>query len=338
VRSVWFVNSLRAAVALAAAVLVAELSTVQHGFWVVLGTLSVLRGTAGATGASAILALVGTVIGFVIGGALLVAIGATSMALWAVLPVAIFLAAYTPGTAPFAIGQAAFTVTIAVLFNLIAPVGWKVGIVRIEDVALGCGVSVLVGAMLWPRGVAGVVADDFSDAFRVGASFLRQGVDWTAGMRPSAPDLAPASVTAAARLEDALRAFLAEPSSKRLGREQLWRLVGGTLRLRLTGFAIASLPPDPRQAAGARAALVERTRTITGWYERLAELLAPTRGTPPSQLQPPSFGPETVVPAGHDSRYAVWLCEHLDHLAEHLAELIAPATRVAELRRAPWWR
>jgi hypothetical protein len=34
----------------------------------------------------------------------------------------------------------------------------------------------------------------------------------------------------------------------------------------------------------------------------------------------------------------VWLCEHLDHLAEHLAELIGPATRVAELRRAPWWR
>jgi hypothetical protein len=32
------------------------------------------------------------------------------------------------------------------------------------------------------------------------------------------------------------------------------------------------------------------------------------------------------------------LCEHLDHLAEHLGELIAPAHRIAELRRAPWWR
>ena len=39
VRSVWFINSLRAALAIAAAVAVADLSSVQHGFWVVLGTL-----------------------------------------------------------------------------------------------------------------------------------------------------------------------------------------------------------------------------------------------------------------------------------------------------------
>ena len=50
--------------------------------------------------------------------------------------------AATPGSATFAVGQAAFTVTVAVLFNLLAPVGWKVGVLRIEDVALGCGVSV----------------------------------------------------------------------------------------------------------------------------------------------------------------------------------------------------
>src|SRR5580692_3811578 len=39
-RSVWFLNALRGSLALAAAVLVADLSGVQHGFWVVLGTLS----------------------------------------------------------------------------------------------------------------------------------------------------------------------------------------------------------------------------------------------------------------------------------------------------------
>ena len=37
VRSVWVINSLRVALALAVAVAVADLSTVQHGFWVVLG-------------------------------------------------------------------------------------------------------------------------------------------------------------------------------------------------------------------------------------------------------------------------------------------------------------
>jgi uncharacterized membrane protein YccC len=39
-RSVWVLNSVRGSVALAAAVAVADLTGVQHGFWVVLGTLS----------------------------------------------------------------------------------------------------------------------------------------------------------------------------------------------------------------------------------------------------------------------------------------------------------
>jgi hypothetical protein len=338
VRSVWFVNSLRAAAALAVAVLIAKLSTVQHGFWVVLGTLSVLRSSAAATGASALLALVGTVIGFIVGGALLVAIGASTTALWIVLPAAIFVAGYTPGTAPFAVGQAAFTVTIAVLFNLLAPVGWKVGIVRVEDVAIGCAVSVLVGALVWPRGVSAVVADDLSDAFRVGASYLRQGVDWTAGVRATMPDLAPATFTTAARLEDALRAFLAEQGGKRLEQSQLWRLVAGTMRLRLTAFAVSSLPPDPDQPAAVRDPLDRRAAAIAGWYDGLAELLDPPRRSTPRPVQPLRLGPDTVVSPEDGSRYGVWLCEHLDHLVEHLGELIAPATRMAELRRAPWWR
>ena len=65
VRSVWFINSLRASVAIAAAVAIADLSSVQHGFWVVLGTLSVLRTNAGSTGSTALRALAGTLAGFV---------------------------------------------------------------------------------------------------------------------------------------------------------------------------------------------------------------------------------------------------------------------------------
>ncbi|HJY00903.1 MAG TPA: FUSC family protein, partial [Streptosporangiaceae bacterium] len=135
IRSVWFLNSLRASLALAAAVLVADVSGVQHGFWVVLGTLSVLRTNAATTESTALRALGGTVIGFVVGALLLLGIGTSTPALWAALPIAIAVAAYAPGTLPFAAGQAAFTIVIVVLFNLLAPVGWKVGLLRIQDVA-----------------------------------------------------------------------------------------------------------------------------------------------------------------------------------------------------------
>ena len=151
-RSIWFLNSLRGSLALAAAVLVADLSGVQHAFWVVLGTLSVLRTNAASTESTALRALGGTVIGFAVGALLLLGIGTSTPALWAALPIALAVAAYAPGTLPFAFGQAAFTVVVVVLFNLLVPAGWKVGLLRIEDVAIGCLVSLVVGVLFWPRG------------------------------------------------------------------------------------------------------------------------------------------------------------------------------------------
>ncbi|MBV9943570.1 MAG: hypothetical protein JO262_15700, partial [Solirubrobacterales bacterium] len=45
-----------------------------------------------------------------------------------------------------------------------------------------------------------------------------------------------------------------------------------------------------------------------------------------------------AVRVGSGAYYGIWLCEHLNHLAEHLGDLVVPAARVAELRRQPWWR
>ena len=336
VRSVWFINSLRASVAIAAAVAIADLSSVQHGFWVVLGTLSVLRTNAGSTGSTALRALAGTLAGFVIGGALIVAIGTNTAVLWAALPVAVFVAAYSPGTAPFAVGQAAFTVTIAVLFNLLAPVGWRVGVVRIEDVAIGCAVSFAVGILFWPRGVASVVGDDLADAYRTGAMYLTQAVEWVSGLAVQTPDGATAAVTAGVRLDDALRGLLAEQGTKHVRKEDLWRLVGGSLRLRLTAHAVAGLPHlDGAATEGSRAVLIERTAMLQAWYDNLAAHVDRPRGRAAATLTAPELDHDHN-PAG--STQAIWLCEHLDHLADHLCELVEPAGKVAAVRRRPWWR
>ena len=195
-RSVWFLNSARGAGALAAAVAVAKLTNVEHAFWVVLGTLSVLRSSAAATGSTALRALAGTIGGFVVGAALLLAIGTDPVALWIAFPVAVLIAAYTPGTAPFAAGQAAFTITVVVLFNLLVPAGWQVGLLRVEDVAIGCAVSLVVGYLFWPRGISAVVGDNLADAFRNGARYLGEAVTWALGEQPHRPDRAVAAITA----------------------------------------------------------------------------------------------------------------------------------------------
>jgi len=347
-RSVWLLNSVRGAVALAAAVAVADVSGVQHGFWVVLGTLSVLRTNAASTGGTAVRALAGTALGFVVGAALLFGIGTGPDALWVALPLSVLVAAYAPGTAPFTVGQAAFTVTVVVMFNLLAPAGWKVGLLRVQDVAIGCAVSLVVGVLFWPRGAGGLVGDDLADAYRRGGEYLSQAVDWALGLRGRAPDTAIAAVTAGIRLDDALRAFLAEQGSKRLDKEDLWRLVMATMRIRLTAHSLAG----QRAAGGAvyrdapehvdegRAALRHIAAGLAGFYDHIATQV----GRPgPGELtlaQAPSL--EEFAQAGglspHHHPATLWVREYLHHLAVHATGVTEPALHVAELRRIPWWR
>lgn len=340
-RSVWLINSFRGALALAAAVAVADLTGVQHGFWVALGTLSVLRTSAASTGATALRALAGTAAGFAIGSAVVVGIGSDRAVLWAMLPVAVCTAAYCPGTAPFAAGQAAFTVFVALLFNLIVPVGWKVGVVRIEDVALGCAVSVAVGALLWPRGAAGVVGDDLADAFRQGGAYLSESMDWILGRSPARPTRGLATVSASIRLDDALRALLAEQGTKHLPKEHLWRLVGATMRLRLTALTLAQAHPTQLGFEDAKDALNRWTVGLVSWYDRLALNLAGTdvddRRTLEEALPSVSslFDPASNVSV---PTRAMWIGEHLHGLRYHLAGTIGPALELSASRHRPWWR
>ena len=446
VRSVWFLNSLRSALAIAAAVAIADVSGVQHGFWVVLGTLSVLRTSAASTGATAWRGLAGTVAGFVVGALLLLAIGTGQTALWVAFPVAVAVAAYAPGTMPFIVGQAAFTVLIVVLFNILVPAGWRVGLLRIEDVAIGCGVSLVVGVLFWPRGVASVVADDLADSFRRGADYLGQAVNWALSELMVPPSAALAAVSASIRLDDAVRGLLTEQGSKKLSKEDLWALLNASARLRLTANTLAGLrPPEPvpggppgaacmplegsDEYAGAPActALQSAASNLAGFYDQIAdEVSHPSRSAePPLIPAPPMVGAavprkhpggvpaETPSPAGGTAATAnaaaagnataagnvapaaktvavngagpvdgvsltsnggqapaggetpangqaapgaatavdiidpaqqlphphlLWVQEHLHHLGQSAQMVSAPAQRLAEIRRRPWWR
>jgi hypothetical protein len=160
-------------------------------------------------------------------------------------PLAILVAAYAPGTAPFLVGQAAFTIVVVLLFNLLVPIGWKVGLLRVEDVAIGCAVSLVVGVVFWPRGASALVGDDLADAFRSGARYLTQAVDWALSERTLPPEAVTTAVTAGIRLDDALRGFLAEQGTKRVGKEDLYSLVTATQQLRLTAYTLAGLRDVP---------------------------------------------------------------------------------------------
>ncbi|MGI5328760.1 FUSC family protein [Actinomadura nitritigenes] len=336
-RSVWLLNSVRGAAGLAAAIAVADVSGVQHGFWVVLGALSVLRTSAASTGATAWRALLGTVAGFVLGAALIVAIGTGSAALWAALTIAVLVAAYAPGTAPFAVGQAAFTIVVSVLYNLLAPVGWQVGVLRIEDVAIGCAVSLVVGLVFWPRGAGQVVRADLADAFRQSAAYLRQAIDWALGTRPRPPQAAQA-VAAKIRLDDALRGYLAEQGTKRMPRDELWRLVAGTTRLRLTARSLNGLPSPDAEPDPVSRVLRDQAARLDDWYDQLAASLTDRGQRPPRELDPPELTAIAATASAPVVACTLWVEQHIQHIRPHLGELTTAADHLAQQRTLPWWR
>ena len=171
-RSPSFRNAVRGGAGVSLAVLIGQAASLQHSFWVVLATLSVLRSNALGTGSTILQALAGTAAGIAVGGALVAVIGSDEAVLGVVLPPAVLVAAYAPRAISFAAGQAGFTIVLLIIFNLIQPTGWTVGLVRVEDVAVGFAVSFVVGVLFWPRGVADLLREGLGAAYARSADYM----------------------------------------------------------------------------------------------------------------------------------------------------------------------
>ena len=343
--SVWFRNSVRGAIGLAIAVLIAGEASVQHAFWVVLGSLSVLRSSALNTGATIVQALVGTVVGIVVGGLLLIGVGANETASWVVLPFAAFVAAYAPRAISFAAGQAGFTVAVFVIFDLLAPTGWEVGLIRLEDVSLGFVISLGVGLLFWPRGAGAVVRRALDDGIAAGARYAQSAFErLVSGVRGSAPELAQAALAAGGRMDVALRQRMAERPSHDLQLQPHARLISVATRLRGTSDAMQYLAdrvgdtPRPHQAQ----VLLDDARMLAGWYLALGDSIQ-SRATPPPPHRPEATFHDGLM-AGLREAHATgdrdrltaaaviaWAGLHLDQLtaleprAAEAAEQITPA-------------
>ena len=356
--SVWLHNSLRGAAGLGLAVLAARLTGVQHAFWVVLGALSVLRSNALNTGQDAVRAMLGTAAGFIVGAALLAGIGTNTTLLWFLLPLAVFLAGVAPACISFAGGQAAFTLTVVILFNILQPAGWRVGLVRIEDVALGVGVSLVVGVLFWPRGAAPALRQALAQAYAAGAGYLASTVRSGMSRRdPGTPALpAPPALAAVAgdaaraaaasrRLDDAFRTYLAERGAKRFPLADVAGLVTGVAGLRLEADAVLDLWRGDTghtggDVAAARQEILGTADRVTGWYDALATTLI-TGGELPQPLAHDKAADGRLLRAvrrdllGDDGRASatairmIWTGDHLDVICRLQAAIISPVRATA---------
>jgi uncharacterized membrane protein YccC len=345
--SVWLRNSLRGAAGLGIAILVAERSGAQHSFWIVLGTLSVLRSNALSTGQTIVRAIGGTAVGLVAGGTLVWLIGTNETLLWLVLPFAILMAGLAPAAVSFGAGQAAFTLTIFIIFNILQPAGWSLGLVRIEDVALGCAVSLLVGTLLWPRGAGAVLGRALASAYRDSAAYLAAAIayaigccDHTTPRRERPEQDAVRAAAASRRLDDAFRGYVGERGAKPVPLAEVTSLVTGVVGLRLSADAVLELWDGDRSLATDRSAtrrnLDAAARRTTAWYGVFADSLADGAAVPDALPANPSADAQLVAtvrdelrdPDGATSATAIrviWTSDHLDGARRLQANLVGPA-------------
>ncbi|HEV7959039.1 MAG TPA: FUSC family protein, partial [Acidimicrobiales bacterium] len=351
--SVWLHNSVRGAVGLSLAVLIAEEISVQHGFWVILGTLSVLRSNAFNTGQNALRAIVGTLVGFVVGGLVVELVGTNVTLLWFLFPVVLFIAGFAPTAISYAAGQAGFTLTLVILYNIVEPVGWRVGLVRLEDIAIGTAVSAGVALLFWPRGAAAELGAALNDAYTSSVSFLATAASGAKRTLTHAHSLQPSddrerASAASRRLDDAFRTYLSERGAKPVPLSDISTLVSGVSTLHFSADAVADLwdhrAKDEHEWRDARQGLNDASASIVAWYDEFASRFEGE--TTSADLTPQASGDGDVIQAVReqltrtkdpDLAEAVRILWTADYLAaaQRLEASVIDASRVARTLWTP---
>ncbi len=352
-------GTLRVAIGLALAVFIAGAFGLSHAFWVVLGTIQVLRSNALGTGRTIVLAVAGNAIGVVIGGAFALIAGNDHNIMWIAFPPAVFLAAYAATTIGFMLSQAAFTINLIIVFNLISPAGWQVGLVRIEDLMVGAFISLVVGLLLWPHGARRELARALGSVYRSLVEYVGLGFDRVLGFVPAA-EFEPRNAADAIR-KDVVRArdradaafdtFITEKGDRAFDQETAAFLLSSANHAILAGDLLEVVAGMGYQAGacadGARQ-VHEQVRVLLGLYRRLAARLdlspAPEAESRVSlsvlrQAELGCLGRwQQHAEVGKGAVAVVIGGEWVQNLTRLEADLDEPVNAAVEAAQKPWWR
>ena len=240
------------------------------------------------------------------------------------------------GAAVVAAGQAGFTITLLILFNIIQPTGWTVGLVRIEDVTIGFAVSLAFGVLFWPRGAGALMQGSLAASYARSAEYMAaavrhliRGSDGTRARRQAR--------AAADRLDDVFRQLLGELSGDRTRLEGLAVLFAGATRLRLAADSLWTLADGSPGRALYVDSLDAEVRRVRSWYAALGDALDDAR-TP----RPTDDDPDRYMGVLSDARQTgangtgtsnalalLWATEHLKTLRAPELQLVGPADKLA---------
>jgi len=260
-RSVYFQQAVRVAVAFGAGRLLAGVLDLQHGFWVLLASLTLLRSRATDTRFTLRPAAVGTVTGAAAAAVLLLAVGNNQEVYAALLPPVLVIALAASSVAGLGWGQALFTLSITLVFSQVAPASVTLAETRVGNVLLGAAVGMAAGLLAWPRGAGGELRRTAAGLLTAAAGVVRQTAERSTQDRPvvSGVDRAENAMALAAASYDMYQAERHSPAESTVDWHGILgvghQVLRGSERLR-TGNPPGALAPwrDQVQASANRVA------------------------------------------------------------------------------------
>jgi uncharacterized membrane protein YccC len=319
-----------------------------------LGTIQVLRSSALGTGRTIILAVIGNAIGVVIGGLFAVVAGNHPALMWAALPIAVFGAAYAATTIGFMLSQAAFTINLIIVFNLISPAGWQVGLVRIEDLLVGALISLVVGVLVWPRGARAELSRALANVYRSLVIYLQHVFDRILGFDPvGTPDRDRQQVMRARdRADAAFDTFVAERAGGAFDQETAAFLLASTSHVNLAADLLdliaRGMGYEARACVDGALEVETQVRVLLAGYVRIADRLdlsASGQAEPGVSLAALRQAAltclrrwQTDADVGKGSIAVVMASEWVQNLARTETDLEGAVSTASEAARKPWWR
>jgi len=278
--SPWFRTAIRTATALAATVLLVRLTKLDYALWVSLGAMAALKFDASGTRRTGSQVAYGTLGGFVVGAAMITLVGDRPGVYWVLLPIVVFLAAYTPERTSLAVGQGAFTVFLITLISISNPGSYKAGEMRVIDVALGVSVSLVISLFMWPHGAAAMVRRKIAEGTDAAGTFLVSAYQFLTDSDDAGEQNEEARKGSARAVRQAAETLDLAISQRGPGLQDAWEwmLANNTAaHLMYTADVVTSMKtanPLPPGCADSRLGLVEASerakREVTGAVNRMA--------------------------------------------------------------------
>jgi uncharacterized membrane protein YccC len=137
-----------------------------------------------------------------------------------------------------------------IAYNLIMPIGWRAGLLRIEDVGAGAVVAVIAAVLLWPRGATASVHGVIGEANSTASQYLQAAVRRVTRGASEETDhkltaLGYDALEASRMVDDAVRHYISENSGSSDLQSPVVYAANRAIRLRIVAEVIADVAKPP---------------------------------------------------------------------------------------------